>query len=57
MKRLERIMALLNEIEADSPSQEIKIAKGFYKYPYSLKAVYSVEKRHLKYKKRARKNS
>jgi len=57
MKRLERILALLKETGEDAISQEIKIAKGEYKYPYSIKGIYSVEKRHLKYRKRARKNS
>lgn len=56
MKRLERIITLLKEVKEDSPSHEINVAKGKYKYPHTLKEIYRMEKRHLKYRNSGRKN-
>lgn len=48
--RVQRIISMLKLVES-SNSEEIKIAKGEYKYAYSVKAIYRMHKRKLKYRK------
>ena len=39
--RVQRIISMLKLVES-SNSEEIKIAKGEYKYAYSVKAIYRI---------------
>ncbi len=50
MKKLKRLLALL-EVPTQNPENEnTQIAKGKYKIPRSIRGIYKVQKRHLKYR-------
>jgi hypothetical protein len=50
MKNFKRLLALLEVPTQNEKSENISIAKGKYKTPRSIRGIYKVQKRHLKYR-------
>lgn len=50
MKRIENIIKMLSVVEGET-SENVKMAKGKYKYPYTIREIFQVKKRELKYRK------
>lgn len=48
---LKTIIAMLEVTPPDPGSENIRILKGAYKYPYSVREIFQMKKRHLKYRK------
>lgn len=46
---LKNIIDML-EFSQDPKDENIQIAKGKYKYPYSIREIFRMKKRHLKYR-------
>lgn len=50
MRNLQKIIALLQLPIQDKELENMQIAKGKYKYPKSIRGMYKVQKRHLKFR-------
>lgn len=55
MNSLKNIIAMLELVSQDHKDENVQIAKGKYKRPKSVREIYKVQKRHLKYRDNGRK--
>lgn len=50
MKNIKNILGMLELMDKNTNDENVAIAKGKYKMPRSIRGIYKVEKRNLKYR-------
>ncbi len=57
MSHLRNIINMLEFVDKDNEDENVAIAKGKYRYPYTIREIFQMKKRHLKFRKNGRRKN